>query len=264
MIFVYFVCSLVFLWIIGNLFTTILQPLFIFRPTRLSMNYPFHFSFSFQELMIETEKNAKINAILAQSKPNNNKIILYFHGNAGALDKWGHVAQNFLNHDWDCLVFDYRNYGKSSGKISEKSFFYDSVFLFDYLKNIGYQEIIIYGRSIGSGSASYLASRRQAKYLILETPFSSLKNLFFTYYPFLPKIFKFHYIFDNLSHLKSSKCPVIVFHGTNDWIVPLSCAIKIKSVLSDPNDFHIVPGANHSNISSSQIWSKVIRDKLIE
>jgi pimeloyl-ACP methyl ester carboxylesterase len=177
-------------------------------------------------------------------------LILYFHGNAGNLARWGAIYSDFESFGYDMFIMDYRGFGKSRGKKSNRLLHGDAFMVYEKMSR--YYEgktIIIYGRSIGSGFACELAARANPKFLFLETPFSSISDLFYTYYPFLPRWFVFHYRFDNKKKVEQVAGPVYVFHGTRDWIIPLRCAELLKVHLKPKDRFTVIPGAGHHNLS---------------
>ncbi|NNK80723.1 MAG: alpha/beta fold hydrolase, partial [Flavobacteriales bacterium] len=199
---------LLILIVIGNIFTYPMQHLFIFRPDVIEKDYRFSFDNDFEEVNIETEDGGNINA-LHFKRPNSKGVVLYFHGNSGNLIRWGELNDEFGSMDYDLFIMDFRGFGKSTGKLTESAFYQDAELCYRYIsEQYEPENIIIYGRSMGSGPASYLASKVDARHLILETPFHSIKSLFYTYYPFLPRVFIFKFRFQNFKFLEQVEYPV--------------------------------------------------------
>ena len=254
----YVLSSLVLLWLLGNLLTYPLQKHFIMFPESLPENYQYHFEADFEELFIESLGGGRLNALWFKAKQSKG-VVLYFHGNADNLSRWGELHREFLRRGYDLMIFDYRGFGKSTGSVNEKLFYQDATALYLVAREyFAPKDIIIYGRSLGSGPASWLASRHQVKHLILETPFSSLDDLFHTYYPFLPKMFLFKYRFPVKDHLKGISIPVTIFHGTEDRIVPMPCTRMLEPYLKPDDKFIVVEGADHNNVSSSETYKQHI------
>jgi len=88
--------------------------------------------------------------------------------------------------------------------------------------------IIVYGKSLGSGIASYLASKKLCRRLILETPYYSIPDLLGSYAPFYPVNSMAHFKLPTGEYLKEVNVPVTIFHGNADWIIPYRCAAKLK------------------------------------
>lgn len=103
----------------------VFQEKLIFLPTVLEQDYKFEFNHEFEEVFLETDTDAIINAI--HFKVENPKgVIVYFHGNAGDLDRWGTIAEYFVKRDYDVFIMDYRTYGKSVGPLTEEAFYHDA------------------------------------------------------------------------------------------------------------------------------------------
>ena len=121
------------------------QEKMLFLPTVLAQDYEYQFDFPFEELFFDTEENAVINAIhFKLERPKG--VVLFFHGNAGDLSRWGTLAEYFVKMQYDVLVMDYRTYGKSIGKLSEKALYHDVQYCYDHLKDrYNEDEITIYG-----------------------------------------------------------------------------------------------------------------------
>lgn len=256
------VISLIALLIVGNVFTNPLQEYFIFQPVRLDKDFSFQFNQPFEEINLEADDGGKINALHFKSE-NAKGVILYFHGNAGNLVRWGELNDEFRAHQYDLFIMDYRGFGKSTGKQTQKTFFNDALQCYDYVaQQYQSEEIVIYGRSMGSGPASYLASQRPAKHLILETPFYSMSSLFESYYPILPKWFTFKFSFKNFKYIKKAEYPVTIFHGTNDIIVPYEGAEKLKTVLKEKDEFISIEGGTHNDLYIFQAYQEKLSEIL--
>lgn len=250
------------LWVIGNLFTGPLQAYFLMRPEKLPEDFNFDFNTDFEEVWLEGKRSGRINTLIFRTKENVRRgAILYFHGNSGSLQRWGNLHEVFLPLGYDLLLIDYRGYGKSRGAKSERLFFNDAKIAYRLLRREYHaKDIIIFGRSMGSGPATWLASQVEARCLLLETPFSSVRNLFYTYYPFLPRVFIFKYNFDNYNHLSAVTIPVFIFQGTRDWVVPYKCAVRLKKKLKPTDKFIAISGGGHNNLGEFPVY----RDNLLK
>ena len=177
---------LLFLFVVFAAGIYYLQNKIIFFPEVLQQDDRFEFQENFEEIFYETKDGASINALhFKATKPIG--IVLYSHGNAGSLRSWGSVAETFLKNDYDLLIYDFRGYGKSTGKISEEKLYQDAEMIYDELTKL-YPEsrIILYGRSIGTGIASKVAVGKNPKRLILESPYYNLTDLAKRIFPFVP------------------------------------------------------------------------------
>lgn len=234
------------------------QEKLIFIPSKLAKDFTYNFPLDFEEKNIEVEKGIKLNALHFKSKTTKG-VILYMHGNAGDLSGWGGVAQDFLPLGYDMFIYDYRGYGKSGGQItSEKQLYADAEAVLEAVKKeYPLESIIIYGRSIGTGIASYLASKNKVKKLVLETPYYNLTWLVKHYYPLLPT-FLLKYKLPNNEYLKQVRCPTELIHGTNDEVIPYENSSLLKKEIPQIR-LHTIEGGYHNNLSQYPSFPGVIQ-----
>lgn len=226
-----------------------IQEKLIFLPTHLPADYSYSFTSEFEELFVQAEDGARLNA-LHFTKSETQGVILYFHGNAGDLSRWGTVAPLFLEKGYDVLVMDYRTYGKSTGKLSEAALYSDAQHFYDYLLE-RYEEdkIILYGRSLGSGVAAQLASKNQPAQLILETPYYSLMDVAQERFPFLPVKWLLKYELPSYRYVQDIQCPITIFHGTQDEVVPYSSGKRLFEDTPGPGKrMYTIEGGGHNNL----------------
>ncbi|HEX9826283.1 MAG TPA: alpha/beta hydrolase [Flavobacteriaceae bacterium] len=240
-----------------------LQEEMLFLPTVLAQDYQYQFEFPFEELFLKTEEQAVINALHFKAESPKG-IILYFHGNAGDLSRWGTVVEYFVAKDYDVLVMDYRTYGKSTGTLSENALYKDAQFCYDYLKeHYKESEISIYGRSLGTGIATYLASKNHPKQLILETPYYSLIDIAQKRFPIFPVKQLLRYELHTYDFLKNVTCPITLIHGKDDDVIPIESAEKLYRSASNENlTFTIIEGGSHNNLSDFEAYHNLM-DKVL-
>ena len=242
-----------------------LQEKLIFLPTTLPQDFAYSFSNPFEELFLKAEDGAVINAIhFKTEKPKG--VILYFHGNAGDLSRWGIITEFFVEMHYDVLVMDYRTYGKSSGTLSEQALYNDAQMCYDYLlKHYQESEITIYGRSIGTGMATHLASGNQPNRLILETPFYSLSDVAKHRFPVFPVKKLLRYNFPSYQYIQDVKCPIIIFHGTEDNIIPYTSGEKLfDSIFQKEKTFFTIENGGHNNLIEFDSYRKQIQKILLQ
>ena len=226
-----------------------MQKKLIFLPTKLEADYEYQFTEPFEELFLETEDGARLNAVHFKNE-NPKGLILYFHGNAGDLSRWGEFASDFTEYNYDVLIMDYRTYGKSTGAISENNLFDDADLFYKYALN-SYSEdnIIVYGRSLGTTFATFIASENNPRKLILETPFYNLEEIAKKRFPILPVKYFLKYRFSSNAFITSVKCAIVIFHGTEDNIVPYISGKRLsKLVAEDILTFITIEGGEHNNL----------------
>ena len=235
---------------------------FIFYPTKLNQKYNFSQFKNFEELYF-TVNEATIHALHFKTA-NPKGIVLYFHGNAGALDKWGYEAVEFTNRNYEVIMPDYRSYGKSTGNLSEQNMNEDAMLVYQKaIENFDPSDIVIYGRSLGSGVAVDLATKIDAKLLILETPFTSIDDVAKRGFFFLPvsTLLRFH--FNNDQKIDHINCPVHIFHGTKDELISYSQSVKLTKIYGDKSILTSVEGGAHNNLITFEIYQNKL-DELLE
>jgi len=247
-------CSCLFTLIVGCS-----QENLIFFPEILPTDYKYAFSDPFEEATVPVA-GATLNALLFKAT-NAKGVILYFHGNAGSLRTWGDVARDFTSQGYDVLIPDYRGFGKSTGSISnEKQMLDDGLAVYGYLKKSCPEErIIVYGRSIGTGVATFVARSGKPRMLILESPFFSLTDLASYHYPFLPKgiISLFlKYPFRTDLWIREVACPVYLIHGTRDDIIPFDASARLEALIKSPRKLIRIEGGGHNNLSDYGAYDK--------
>jgi uncharacterized protein len=203
------------------------------------------------QLFLHTRHKGYIHAIhLHVDKPRG--LVFYLHGNTGSLRRWQFMAEEISAHGFDVVAMDYRGYGLSKGRRRESWMHRDAEILFDRVADrYPGLPVIIYGRSLGSGFATRLASRRQADGLILETPFNKLEDVARHYLPFIPVRSLLRYHFRSDRHLRDVQCPVMIFHGTRDIVVPYAFALKLFRSAREGQSVRMVTivGGKHSNLN---------------
>jgi uncharacterized protein len=206
------------------------QRFILLHPKKLAKDYHFDFPRS-EEFYVQISPEIKINALRFSTSDSVSKgVVLYYHGNADNLARWGEHATQFTERGYDVVMYDYRGFGKSNGRLDEKNFLFDAQFIFDDLsRRYNPDKIVLYGRSLGCGAAIKVASENPVKKLILETPYYSLPDVAFSHLPIFP--FKYVSEFKVNAHewLTKVHCDIHVFHGTDDEVVPYSQSIKLLS-----------------------------------
>jgi fermentation-respiration switch protein FrsA (DUF1100 family) len=159
---------------------------------------------------------------------------------------------------------DYRGYGKSRGKRSEKAMLADAMQFYEYTKNqYDEKEITVYGRSLGTTFATYVASNNKPKQLLLETPFHDLKSLAQRYYPVFPIGLALRFNFKSNEYMKTVSCPVHIFHGTDDQVVPYRYGKQLfDSIPEGQATFYTIPEGSHNDLIEFQEFRSAVESVL--
>ena len=240
-----------------------LQEKILFRPTFLAQDYVYNFDSNFEELFLKPNDEAVINALhFKAEKPKG--VILYFHGNAGDLSRWGLITEYFVNMHYDVLVMDYRTYGKSTGPLSENALYEDAQYCYDYLKSrYSENQITLYGRSLGTGIATYVASKNQPKQLILESPYYNLEDVAKHRFPIFPVKYLMRYRLASHEYIVQARCPIAIVHGMQDYVVSFASGKKLFDISpQELSTFTIVENGNHNNLIQFEAYHQMIETLL--
>ena len=243
------------LYFLVGAFLFFFQEKILFLPSVLPQDYKYEFAHNFEELFLNTDEKAVVNAL--HFKVENPKgVVLYFHGNAGDLSRWGKTTEYFADKDYDVLVMDYRTFGKSTGKISEPALYSDAQFCYDYLKDrYSEDKITVYGRSIGTGIATYVAANNKPKQLILETPYYNMADVAHSRFPIFPARYFLKYKFPANEFIQDVTCPIYMFHGTDDAVIQYDSANKLFEVAPQKQTkFTVIENGHHNDLIKFEIF----------
>ncbi len=224
----------------------------IYFPDRYLEATPAELGLDFEELELSTSDGVRIHGwYLPAPGEAGRQAVLICHGNAGNVSHRLERAPHFqLRLGADVLLFDYRGYGRSSGRPDEEGTYRDARAAYQYLTGIRRMDpsrIILFGESLGAAVAMQLATEVPAKALVLEAPFTSIAEMAREVYPFLPSVVtsRVQTRYDNLGKVKAIEIPLLVVHGTSDAVVPLSHGRKLFEAAGEPKRFLAVEGAQH-------------------
>jgi len=241
----------------------LLQEKLIFLPSKLPSDYTYSFTQPFEEINLTAADGAVLNGIHFKQEQAEG-VIVYYHGNAGDLTRWGNIALFFVEKNYDVIIMDYRTYGKSTGKLSEEALYSDGHLFYEYaLKHYDESGITLYGRSLGTGIATRVASQNNPFRLILETPYYSLLDLGKTRFPYLPVQWFLKYPLKTYEYISEVSCPIAFFHGTEDRVVPYNSGLRLfNSVSVNKNTFFTIKGGRHNNLKEFQVYRDGIQEIL--
>ncbi len=175
--------------------------------------------------------------------------LVWYHGNAGnvshRLDNARELVERF---GLDIFLVDYRGYGLSEGAPSEAGLYADGLAVYDEARARGFapRDIVLFGRSLGAAVAIEVALEREARALVIETPFLSIRAMARVHYPIVPG-FLIRSRYDNEAKMARLALPVFVLHGDRDEIVPLAHAERLFELAPGPKRFFLIRGAGHND-----------------
>lgn len=191
------------------------------------------------------DKEGNAVSMLYLDNPGSRYLIFYQHGNGEDLQSILPRLQGLRRAGFAVLAWDYPGYGTSDGSPSERSILKVADLIWNAIpEQYGYRhdQVILYGRSVGSGPATWLANRYTAAGLILEGGFTS------TFRVGVPVKLLPWDIFDNLSRIRDVRCPILILHGTDDETVPYTHGRTLYEAAPDPKHFTWVQGGRHNDL----------------
>lgn len=256
---------IVLIYFIIGLMLYFFQDKFFLHPEPLPYGYQYKFNFPFKEINIEINKDENLNLVQFFPKDSVVKgVVLYFHGNMTNINHYAGAVKNFTNRGYEVWMPDYPGFGKTTGTLTEKKLYGESRLVYKLANaHFSRDSIIIYGRSFGTGIAAELASAVDCKRLMLETPYSSIPDLFACYAPIYPTSFMAKLKLPTIEYLEEVKAPVTIFHGNDDEVIPYRCAAKLKKVLKPADEFITIEKGRHNNLNNFEIFHNKL-DSLLQ
>jgi fermentation-respiration switch protein FrsA (DUF1100 family) len=183
------------------------------------------------------------------------KVLLFFHGNAGNISHRGASIAIFHRLGLNVFIIDYRGYGKSQGDPDEAGLYRDADAAWQYLtqeKGVDKDNIIIFGRSLGGAVATRLAAEVHPAALILESTFSSARDMAKSLFPIIYRLLIFRYRFNSMGRIKQINCPLLVMHSPDDEIIPFHVGEKLFNAANEPKRLIKMKGDHNNGFLLSQ------------
>jgi len=239
-------------YLLGGIALYFLQDYILFHPVSLKRNHAFNFHQPYSDITIPVNEKDTIHLVDFQSTGSVTKgVLLYFHGNKKNISWYSKYVPHFTKQGYQVLMIDYPGFGKSTGKLTEKKLYDWALQVYKIaIKRFASDSIIIYGKSMGTGIAAQLASTRDCKRLILETPYYDFPSVVSQYLPFYPVKWMLHYRFPTNDYLQNVTVPITLFHGTKDWVVPYKNSKRLIKLLKKSDELISIPGGHHNDLFS--------------
>lgn len=257
-----YLLTIIFLVYLGiNILVYFLQDFLMFKPEKLPKDFQFYYeNQEIEEYNIETRDGAVINGLRFKTKDPKG-VVFYLKGNSKSIKGWGKFAVDFTRHGYDVVMIDYRGFGKSTGRRTQKAIKRDLQVVYNKLKdNVAEKHIILYGRSLGSGFAAKLASINNPRMLVLDAPYYSLSKVAKRYLPFMPLSLLIKFPMPTYKWLKYVKCPIHIIHGTDDTLIPYNTSVKLSRIQPKNTTLHTVIGGGHKDLNTFEAYHKMLSD----
>jgi len=245
--------------IIGVALLYVFQDTLIFFPQPTPQQYMDQFSA--HALTLEHEGKQLQGWYVAGTVSPTRPLVVYYGGNAEEVS--GNLVDLPRLQAGAYLFMNYRGYGGSQGKPSQKSLCRDALHILDTLtarENIPMDHVVLMGRSLGSGVAVFVASQRSVRGVILVTPFDSLLNVARHHYPFLPVRLLLKHPFDSAARAPAIKIPALVLMGRQDTIIPNPRSNRLVQLWGGAIETVIIENVGHNDIQlAPQYWEAINR-----
>lgn len=231
----------------------LLQPRLIFFPDVPSRSLgpgPGSIGLPYETVNFSTEDGIRLHAWFVPS-PEPRGVVLFFHGNAGNISHRLDSLKIFNELGFSTLIFDYRGYGESEGKVTEPGTYRDAEAAWRYLieqRGFAASQIVLFGRSLGAAVAAHLASRHDPAALIMESGFVSVPELAAKLYPWLPARMLARFRYAAGDYLKTVSCPVLIAHSRDDEIIPYDQALALFEHAAEPKQLLTFRGGHNDGI----------------
>jgi alpha-beta hydrolase superfamily lysophospholipase len=234
----------------GALLLYFFQDNFIFRSRALAVTHTFSANILHREITVPVNDHDTLHAVLYL--PGNEPAkgtVLYFHGNRQNISWYEKFVPYFTQRGYEVLMPDYPGYGKSKGVVTEEKLYHWATLVYQIArKRYSADSLIIYGKSLGTGIAAELASRRDCKQLILETPYYQFPAVLQRFLPMYPVSLLLRYQLPTYRYLPQVAAPVTLLHGTNDGVIAFSQSRQLEKLFKKQDRLIVIEGGSHNDL----------------
>ncbi len=230
-----------------------LQSRLMYHPIRELETTPGQSGLEFEDVFLTTSDGVKLHGWYVPT-PNRKGVFLFFHGNAGNISHRVDSIDIFNSIGYDVFIIDYRGYGRSEGKPTEKGTYRDAEAAWRYLteqRGISPREIVIFGRSLGGAVAIELATRHGPAAVIVESSFTSAPDLAAGVIPIFPVRWFCRFQYNSLERIASLHCPVLVIHSQDDDLIPFENGRRLFDAAPEPKQFLQIEGGHNDGFMVS-------------
>ncbi len=229
------------------------QSRMVFFPGKELVVLPSDIGLSFEDVYLTSEGSNKIHGwyFPPADSDTNSPVVLFCHGNAGNISHRLETAKLIQSLGAGLLMFDYQGYGHSEGEPSEAGIYADTRACHDWLvreKSITPDRIVLFGRSLGGAPAVHLAEAVDCRGLIIESSFTSAKQMGKTMFPFMPVSLLIRYSLNSVARIPHVRCRVLVTHSPTDNMIPFEMGQQLFDAAASPKKFVELSGG-HNNLA---------------
>jgi fermentation-respiration switch protein FrsA (DUF1100 family) len=230
------------------------QSAMIFYPMSRLDATPVDWGLEYEDVVLQADDGTRLHGWYIPNV-DSGRVLLFFHGNAGNISHRGESVEIFHRLGLNVFIIDYRGYGKSEGTPSEAGLYSDARAAWQYLnekKEFGKDDIVVFGRSLGGAVATNLAAEFQPGALIVESSFSSAKDMAGELFPLISYLVPMRFQFNSLENIQQVRSPLLVLHSPDDEIIPYHLGKKVFQAGNEPKLFVDMKGDHNSGFLLSQ------------
>jgi alpha-beta hydrolase superfamily lysophospholipase len=230
------------------------QSSFVYYPSRQILSTPKEHGLAYQDVMLQTVDSVAIHGwYVPADSPRG--TVLFCHGNGGNISHTIESVAMLHGIGFNVFVFDYRGYGRSGGEVDEEGTYRDAEAAWSYLtgeRGCDPSRIVVLGRSLGGGIASWIAAQHSVGALILESTFTSIPDMGAGMFPIFPVrlLSRIHY--DTEKRLGAIHSPVLVIHSRTDDVISFKHGAALFGRANEPKEFLEITGDHNMGFHASQ------------
>ncbi len=260
------------LFVAFGVYLYLVQDKMVFFPARELEASPADINLSFEEVLIPVTATENIHGWYIPAFPadpeSDHPVVLFFHGNGGNISHRLPTVEFLTETGADVFMIDYRGYGRSDGRPSEKNMYEDASAAYRWLiggKEITPERIVLFGRSLGGAVAIDLASRVECGGLIVESSFSSAVDMGRMMFPYFPVSLLVKHRFESISKITRVKCPILITHSRDDEMVPFRMGRALYDKARTPKKMlELTGGHNDRDYMGTAAYRKNLENMLIK
>jgi len=243
------------------MFMYLMQSRYIYFPTAEIEAVPSDAGLDFEDVVFETADGLELAGWFVPSEKSQ-ATVLFCHGNGGNISHRLNTLETLNRLGLSVFIFDYRGYGRSRGRPTEEGTYLDVTAAWEYLlekKNLEPSNIVVIGRSLGGAIASWLAKEHTPGALVVESSFTSVRDMAARLYPLNPLRFVLKFRYETIRYIPEAGCPVLVVHSRNDELIPFDHGQKLFEAARAPKMFLETAGAhNEWHFVSEESYASVL------
>ncbi len=230
-----------------------------YYPSKTIYYTPEELSLEYEDVTFETSDGVKLSGWFFPATGKAKGTVIHFHGNAGNVTAHFSLSCWLVWEGYNVLVFDYRGYGKSEGKVTRAGTIRDGHAALDYVLSRGDvdpQRILAFGQSLGGAVATVVAAEREEiRAVVLDSTFSSYrrigsrhlqKMLFFKWPCDLIAAAGLSNDYDPINYVtRIAPRPLLVIASTEDEICFSELGRELFAAAAEPKEFVLVPKSGH-------------------